>query len=505
MKRQKKQYPEDFKSLLGFSTVSWVQGFATMIYALFMQFLTDYSGIDAAIGKAGYAAAFGTVILLITRIIDAVDDPLQAWIMDSAPERKSGKYRRFTFWGILLIGVGIILMFTLPDFVKRNKVLLFIWILFGYILFEMGSAFNGTGPIIQKATIDANVRTKITSLLRMGIIIAIIPSVFFIPIVTAANASIGDMGKSFSIVTIIITIIYCAISLGGLALIKEPYLGNTKEEGKEEATKLSWRDVWEMLKTNKPLLVHNLAYFIGNMSYAVSSAVLVYFLKWFYCADMATGVVDEAKYASIYGIYGVISLIPNFLTPLVAGFVVKKLGSVDKAARVTVLLGGIGYGLVIVLYFLGILQLSPWVFIFLNLIAGIPASIAVIPSMLLNTECADYVEYNTGKNMAAMTAAVNGVVQKAQSAIAVVIPGLILTSVGYSVDSVTGNYAGDLTKLPTMVFGLVVATSLIPFLVSVGSWAVYKFGYDITPEYRVKMTAELERRRALAAEAAKEQ
>lgn len=497
MKREKKQYPEDFRSLLGFSTISWVQGFATMIFALFMQFLTDYSGIDAAMGKVGFAAVFGTVILMITRIVDAVDDPLQAWIMDRSRECRFGKYRRFTLFGIFLIGIGIVLMFTLPKFVKSNAVLLTVWIMAGYILFEMGSAFNGTTAIIQKATTDARIRTKITSFMRMGIILAVIPSVFFIPIATAANQRIGNMGRSFSIVCIVITLISCTISLMGVLLVKEPYHGKTDND-EPAASRLSFRDVWVMMKSNKPLWVHNIAYFLGNMAYAVSSAILVYFLKWFYCADMATGAVDELQYASIYGIYGVVSLIPNFLTPLVAGAVVKKLGSVDRAMRVTTLLTGVAYGLMLVFYFTGILRLSPMIFIFMNLLAGIPAGIAVIPAMLLVTECADYAEYTTGKNMTAMTTAINNIVAKAQSAIAVVVPGIILMSVGYSVDSVTGAYAGELTTLPHMVRGLTVAMTLIPLMVCVAAWAIYKFAYPITPEFRRKMTEELDRRHAEA-------
>lgn len=187
MKRTKRQYPDNFRGRVGFFTVSWIHGFSTMIFAIFMQFLTDYSGIDAALGKVGFAAAFGTIILLITRIIDAIDDPLQAWIMDRSKEMKFGKYRFFTLISVILSGVGIVLLFTLPEAVKSNAVILTVWILLGYILYEMGFAFNGTGPILQKVTTDANVRTKMTAILRMGVIIAVIPSVFFIPIATALN------------------------------------------------------------------------------------------------------------------------------------------------------------------------------------------------------------------------------------------------------------------------------------------------------------------------------
>ena len=494
-KRTPKPYPDNLRGQVGFFTVSWVHGFATMVFALFMQFLTDYSGIDAAIGKVGYAAAFGTVILLVTRIVDAVDDPLQAWIMDRSKEKKFGKYRLFTLYSAILCAVGIIIMFTLPDAIKSNAILLPIWVMFGYLLYEMGFAFNGTGPILQKITTDTRIRTKMTSLIRMGVIISVIPSVFFIPIATAVNSGIGNMGKSFSLTCVMTAAITGTISVMGTLLIKEPYLGNVSKEDEEE-TRLTVKDIWEMLKTNKPLWVHNIAYFIGNMSFGISSAVLVYFLKWFYCADMKTGVVEEIAYASIYAIYGVVSLVPNFLTPLVAGFVVKIFGSVDRAARACELIAGLIYGVMFVCYLLGLLQLSPFVFIGLNLLASIPMSIAVIPSMLLNTECADYVEYTTGKNMTAMTTAVNNVVNKTQAALAALIPGIFLMMVGYSVNSATGAYAGDLTKLPGMVNGLTIVMTLVPLVVAVGAWAVYRFAYPITPEFRKKMTAELEQRRA---------
>lgn len=42
MKRIKKQYPDNFRGHVGFFTVSWIQEFSTMVFALFMQFLTDY-------------------------------------------------------------------------------------------------------------------------------------------------------------------------------------------------------------------------------------------------------------------------------------------------------------------------------------------------------------------------------------------------------------------------------------------------------------------------------
>ena len=94
------------------------------MYTLFLQFLTDYSGIDSAVGKVGFAAGFGTVILLITRIIDGIDDPIQAYLIDGAKETRFGKYRKFTIIGIIAIALGIIGLFAIPRFIKSNAVLL---------------------------------------------------------------------------------------------------------------------------------------------------------------------------------------------------------------------------------------------------------------------------------------------------------------------------------------------------------------------------------------------
>ncbi len=70
-----KQYPNNLRGMASFFLVPLAPAFMTMSMSMLMMYFTDFSGIDAVIGKVGYAATFGTLFLLITRIIDAVDDP----------------------------------------------------------------------------------------------------------------------------------------------------------------------------------------------------------------------------------------------------------------------------------------------------------------------------------------------------------------------------------------------------------------------------------------------
>ena len=83
MKKQKtkKVYPENARSLAGFFFTPFTATFGAMAVANLGLFLTDYAGIDSALGKPGFAAAFATLFIIITRVIDVVDDPVQSWIL----------------------------------------------------------------------------------------------------------------------------------------------------------------------------------------------------------------------------------------------------------------------------------------------------------------------------------------------------------------------------------------------------------------------------------------
>jgi Na+/melibiose symporter-like transporter len=88
--KTKKKYPADFKTLFGLSTMNWAETVSgAFMTGLFMLYLTDYANIGA------YAASLGTMLLIVGRFADAVDDPLQGYIMDRAKPRKLGKYKPF--------------------------------------------------------------------------------------------------------------------------------------------------------------------------------------------------------------------------------------------------------------------------------------------------------------------------------------------------------------------------------------------------------------------------
>lgn len=489
----KKQYPENFRSLAGFFMTMFANAFAATVLGIFMIFLTDYSGIDTAMGKVGYAAGFGTLFLLVTRIIDAVDDPVQGWIVDSAKERKFGKYRMFGIFGTILLAVGLIMLFAMPQGVKGNVILLWVWAVLGYLLFDMGSALSAiTAPLVQKSTTVPRIRAKILSVIRMAAVIAAIPSVFFVTIVTALGQG-GDLGKTATMTAVIFCLVACAVTILGILLLKEPYLEKVNEE-KKGAVGAS--DILNLVKKDKPLWIHSLGFLIGNMSYGLAAGVMLYFIKWYFCADMATGEVDLAQFAALSGIYSLLALIPNFLCPFLTTLVLKIFKTVDGAMSGCMLLISCGYAAIYVLNMTGIMRAVPMLLFVLFFFIMIPSGMTAIFSTLLTVECADYAEYTIGRNMTAITNSLYGLTQKAASAIGAAVPGILLVAVGYSVNEATGAYTGDLASLPSMVSGLSLVLALVPAIMAAASFVIYKFFYKITPEVRETMTKELERRHA---------
>lgn len=480
----KKQYPQNFKTMMGFFMVPFTATMGTMGISYFSMFLTDFAGIDTALGKTGFAAAFATIFLIITRIIDAADDPLQGWILDSAKERKFGKYRMFGLIGTALTTAGIIMLYGLPHFAKSNVVILWIWVVLGYLILETGSAMgNVTTPLMQKATTNPQTRSKITSFIRMGCVIAAIPFLFYVSMITLIGNTTGNIGRAASVTTILFCLVFCGISLIGILILKEPYRQKVNDE---YSKKIGLKEIIALLKMNKPLWVHCIALFVGGLATGASP---LYFLRWRFCADIATGEVDLVKFAAYAGTISIITLIPNFLCPLLLPAIMKVFKAPDKCIRACYAMVAVCFGLIFISDMAGFL--TPVLLFALFFLAMIPNGMIAMLTIMIVTECADYAEYNLGRNMTALVNSIYNFTVKASSVIGTALPGVLLAVVGYSVNEQTGAYIGELAHLPKMIDGLAVLMGPVPLAFAMAAFLIYKFGYKITPEYRQKMVEDL--------------
>lgn len=484
MSKPKKQYPQDFKTLFGVSTMGWTSmGSASFMTSLFMLFLTDYAGIGA------YAATLGTVLLFAGRIFDAVNDPLQGWIMDNAKRSRWGQYKPFVFLSIVLTTVAILALYLLPRAIAQNPVLVTIWIVFFYLLYDIGASFYAEGPLKQTMTLDETVRAKLNVIPRVISTFVAIPFAFFLAMTTALNRSVGDMNKSFAMMTAFIMIPVGLLSLLGISLVREGKY-NVKKESDE---KIGFKDIIGMFKGNKPLWIHFLAQLFCGFNWTMIFATTTYYMKWAYCADPVTGVVDSAKLGTYTAILGTMQILPMIIGTAIGPMLMRRLKSTIKFAKISLMVGIVSGFLMFICKITGLLNAAPLYFILL-FVQLLSVGLAFTPFSLLWMECMDYNAYKRGNSMSGIVNATQTFLGKAQTALSSALVGIILIAIGYRVDSVTDAFIGDLSKIPTMTTWFVVVSGLVPAVLSILAYLLYKFSYPITDDVRIDMKEVLNER-----------
>ncbi len=468
MAKEKKQYPEDFKTLFGVSTMGLAQMVGnSLITGVLMLYITDYSGIYANV--AGKAAAVATLMLLIGRIWDAVNDPILGFVMDRSPRTQWGKFKPFMFWATLASMFLAILLFNIPS--SLSDIAKVAWLYIAYILFDTAFTLLPINPLIQSLSNKTEVRTRLLVAPRIVTTIFSIVMSFFLAIAVALG---GDgVTPNIGLAVIVLMVPMTAISLVGIALVKEG-TGNVGEE------KIQLKDVAAMVKANRPLWISMLSGMIGGFSFAFVMASVTYYIKY------AFGAENLGNQAAIWGmtiLFGIIA--GTFLAQFVQKRVTPAMGAiVSNAIAVIPLL------VLWITNLFGPIQ-NQVVFYAVFFVALIGIGMGYIPGTLIGMECMDYNKYRLGKSMEGTISAVGAFVLKIQAAVSSALTGVVLIAVGYN-----AQLYEDATTIPASLFsGLGTVLFLIPAVCAILAMVVMAFYPLLKQEKRQAMYAEIEKAR----------
>jgi Na+/melibiose symporter-like transporter len=468
MAKEKKAYPEDFKTMIGVSTMGLSQMVGTsLITGVLMIYITDYAGIYT--GIAGKAAGVAALMLLIGRIWDAVNDPILGFVMDRSPRTKWGKFKPFMFWATLASMVLAIILFNIPSDIP--DVAKIIWLFISYIVFDTAFTLMPINPLIQSLSNQAEIRTKLLVALRIvTILFSILMSFFF-----AIAVALGPDGitPNIGLAVIVLMLPMTAISMVGVVLIKE----GTTNVGEEQ---VKFKDVLAMVKANKPLWISLLSGLIGGFSFTFIMAAVIFYIKY------AFGAENLGQMSATWGI----TILFGFLTGTVLAQFVQK--------KVTPGMGAIIANTISILPLLALWVINlfgpihdPVVFFPVFFIALIGIGASFIPGTLIGMECMDFNKYKLGKSMEGMISATGAFVMKIQSGIASAITGIVLISVGYNPELYR-----DATTIPSYLFsGLGTVLFLAPAICAILASVVMAFYPLIKKEKRQTMYIEIEKSR----------
>lgn len=452
---------------------------SSLMQNMFMLFLTDYAGLGA------WGAILGTVVLMAARIFDAVNDPLEGYIMDKAKVGKHGKYRPFLLLSILLTAVGVSCLFFIPRAVSSSFPMVCVWIVVFYLIFDIGSSFYAPQLLYRTMTLDGVERGKMLIGPRMANMVVGIIMSSMLSIVAGVATVTGSMQTAFGVVVTGFSVVGALVSLVGLLLVKEKYHA---EPEKEDPVKLT--DIFVLLKENDALRVRILSTIFGGFIWTLLFATMNYYTKWAYCTDLTTGQVDSAAYGTMVLISSMMMFSPLILGTFIATPLMKKLGSPLKLHQICVLTEAIPCGLLFLLHIIGILPTSPVVFFALVFVVCVAMGTGFVPAGAMAMETMDYQIYKNGTDRSALCNACSKFLDKAQTALSSSLVGVLLVAIGYNVDSVTDTFLGELSDIPQMLTGFMFIMGLLPCVLGIISYFICR-KYPITNEIRAAMKEKL--------------
>ena len=423
-----------------------------LMASVFTMYCTNALGVDPIL--------LGTLVIIWT-IWDAINDPLMGALMDKAfvkKQTKGGKFRPWLLRSTPLLAVTAIALWTVPTFFEGMPLLVMLFSC--KILYEGAyTMFNiPMGSLLSAMSKDDVERASLSSARGVGSMFGnMIPGIIA-PIIVQAFGDTNTLG--YSITGIICAIVGFFVCFLHYAMTEE----RVQMGAEEKADNIKITDILNVFRKNRPfvaLCIHGLC--ICVMQYA-SQTIGLY---------MYSAVYNDLTYQTLGTIFS-----SPFMAATMIGvpFLCKKFG-LEKIIRYSLLIGGGIFGLLFGFHM--ITYVHPLVH---GVVSGVASGMAMVSIQMqwgLVGEAIDYNEYVTGKRT---EGSIYGTFNLARRIGQTIGTGCSLYALGW-----IGYVGTAAVQTPATIVGLKVLCVLLPAIFTLGSWAAFKFVWNITPEIREKL------------------
>lgn len=431
-----------------------------IVYLLF--FYTDVFGMSAAVA--------GTMFL-VTRIFDAVNDPLMGMIADRT-ESKYGKFRPYLFWLAIPFGVLGFFMFMTPDFGETGK------IVYAYVTYTlmmiMYTAINVPyAALMGVITPSAEERTEVSSYRFVAAYCGLLVVTGFTePLVEffGGGDDIASKQVGWMWTMGLYGVIAALLFLFAFFTTKERVLPPKNQEinfikdGADLFTNIPWvligiATVFQLmfLVIRGGSFAFYINYYIGDHSIVLFGSTIELGLNYF---------LTSGALATLAG-----AILTNTITKLI-----------DKKKTYGLFLG-LGAIISISFFFLTADQIG---LIYLaNIIAGFLLGPVAVLQWAMYTDCADYGEWKFGRRATGLIMAASLFALKLGVALGGAITGWVLSGYGFE--------SGEV-QTEDSLGGILMLVSIIPAVFGVAAYIVMLF-YPLTNEKMKEIEADLIARR----------
>lgn len=422
-----------------------------------MYFYTDIFGITAA---------QVTALFLISRIWDAVIDPVMGTICEKC-HFKMGKYKPWLFYVAIPYGISTILCFTTPN--SSAFKVAFAWVT--YIIF--GTLFSAliipATSLSSSMTQDPVERTVLNSFRMFCSQLGGVGAAVLVPLLSSRLGSTPAQGYQYAMIILTVIMVISFMTAGKVCKERVPETTS--------AEPFRFRDVFEQFSKNKPLLTLFVLYLCVYTFNIMISSVGTYFITY------------NAGRSDLISWFSLLQTLPSIFPLLFVPAIVRRIGKKNVA------LLGCAISLVGCLVFF----FSPdtaLVSIFIG--KGISAfgygiELGILWSTLPDT--VEYGEYVTGRRCGGVIYSLASFSIKIALTIAGVVPTMVLSAVGYVPNGVQN--VATLTAFKAL-------NSLIPAAFLVVGMLVFS-RYSLTSEKFEEIVAKLTNRRNAAVDSQAEE
>jgi len=434
-------------------------------YTLVNLYLLFYLSDVLRVSTPAFAGV--TIVLVVARLFDAVNDPFMGVIVDNTRSR-FGKFKPWILGGLLLSTALTIVMFTPMQLGDAAFIAVFAVV---YLAWEISYTANDIGywSMLPALSQDQKEREKIGSVARICSAIGAFTMVIaIVPVSTAIGEAIGDMRWSYFWVACGAAALMLVFQLIMLVLVRE----DRQIVAVEEHTR--FRDLVHVIFRNDQLMAVTISLALFMTAFTTTINFGIYYFRYVYG--------DENMYAVFALVLGVSQITALALYP-----VISRLGSRRRIFTIAISVVAVGY----VVFFL-----APPGGLVVIVVAGVAifAAQAVLQLLMLMfiTDTVEYGQHKFGRRNDSVTLSLQPFIYKLGSALASGIVGWTVIASGMKdAGDAAGMTDSGVLLVKTMMLLAPVAMIVVSYLLWLRFYRLDEGRYaQIVEELRLRREAQ---------------
>lgn len=429
------------------------------------------------------------ILILAAKLLSAVFDPIVGNIIDSS-KSKLGKFKSVILYSLApLLAMTAVVFIDVPF--KANKIATYVWIFITYLLWSLAMTLGDVPSqgIASVLTPNPTERTNVVSISNTFKQIGFSACVVIVPIVCLIipNGSKVFVAKGETDVPMIGSEYFWTAALTallGCALFALIPLLNKERVPYVSGEKTTFKDMLTALKSNKPLMLVIISYFLG------------------FGRQMSMGIQVQAANVllgsqNLVAVLGIVTAVGSMLSMAICPVLIKKMGE----KRVYIAMSVYGFASSVFSFVVGHFwfrspdSMALTVLFYASLfLIGLQFGAVTLMPMIMTADCVDYYEYETGKRMEGAAYSVLTLTIKVCLALGTALGLVFVQLSGYSktvIDIAAGAATGFSLKTKDIIFFAYTAMPGILALLSI----IPMFKYDLVGEKKAKISAALAQRR----------